>query len=248
MISATANSIDEVLPFPLEKAKTSKLITPETKVMLNWDQDQALIDSLQSQLELIEDGEVATTVFVSHLLTAMGLHRHKSTTLYYINQSPLLLHFGEYKSSALIDFEVFRRMPRGTRRLPLAFGFEHKKKKQLGLADISIDAQIGSELLALAQQEYSEFGWKKKQKEKIDTYVVEVRGHNFGFWKAEFAADTITNLLKGNQPLQETVFTVNRAREGYTALSGWNFTIPEERKTVLYALQTLIDYFNESHD
>jgi len=72
---------------------------------------------------------------------------------------------------------------------------------------------------------------------------VEVRGHNFGFWKAEFDTKTIANLLHGMQP-QKTVFTVSRARKGYTALSGWNFTIPDERKTVIYALQTLIDYFN----
>jgi hypothetical protein len=49
--------------------------------------------------------------------------------------------------------------------------------------------------------------------------------------------------IQGMQP-QKTVFTVSRARKGYTALSGWNFTIPDERKTVIYALQTLIDYFN----
>jgi len=158
------------------------------------------------------------------------------------NQPSLLLKLGNYKAKAVLDLEVIRYdQGGGKERLPLAFGFEHKRMKHLG--DTEIAGQIGGELLALALQDYQKFGWKKKVN-KTSAYVVEVRGYNFGFWKAEFATQTIQSLHWGKKPLEKTVLAVSRPRKGFGAKSGWNFTIPEERNTVIYALQSLIDHFN----
>jgi len=147
---------------------------------------------------------------------------------------------GSHKTTTKIDIEVFCRQPGAERFIPLAFGFEHQRKRPLGAP--SIEPQIGSELLTLAQQEYYALEKRsfEKQPEMISTYMVEVRGYHFGFWKAEFATKMVRRLLKGDLPLEDTSFTVNRARGEL----GWNFSIPEERNTVLYALQTMIDHFN----
>jgi len=83
MVETPVESIDEVLPQPLEKAKTSKLMTPETKDLLSWKQS-LFTDSMKLQLEFIKDGSqvgVETTVFVYNLLLAMGLQRLNHTFL-----------------------------------------------------------------------------------------------------------------------------------------------------------------------
>jgi len=249
MKAESVESIDQVLPNPLEKAKTSQLMTPESKALLSWKQGQtptsALLEAFETRLAGIEEGDVetATTLFVSELLTAMGLQRPSCTDLFCKVQFPLPLFFGHHKASVILDIEVQRREEKYRKsyvRVPLAFGFEHKKHNIAGPAGTYIDAQIGCQLLALAQQEYRD---RKQQAEKITTYMVEVRGYNFGFWKAEFTTEMIENLIVGLQPPQQTVFAVKRRKEGYSAFSGWDFSVPEDREIIIYALQTLIDHF-----
>jgi len=134
-----------------------------------------------------------------------------------------------------------------TKRLNLAFEFEHKKRgkvpkegeTQKPETPLHIEGQIGCQLLGLAQREF--FG--KRLKEMVTTYMVDVRGYHFGFWKAEFTFETIQSLVQGLQPLQETVFAVSRHYSENFSRSGWNFNIPEERELIIYALQTFIDYF-----